>query len=122
METPSEIYDKIYQEAQGILVKYNPCQIKVKDGFVSCAVKRRGIWGFYYNDNNQLCCVGCKYHGSEGCTVECLRCALYLCPNVHSTYTINCINELGALYIKAIEVINIGEIRSPKPEDCGRLK
>ena len=113
METSSEIYDKIYQEAQDILNKYNPCEIVVKDGFATCRTES-------CCDEGQICCCGCNFHSNKGCTVKCLVCKLFLCHYIPLDHPAK--QELMLLHEKAKGLINIGEIRSPKPEDCGRLK
>jgi len=57
-----ELYDRLYNHADKLLKKYNPCRIK--NG--KCA-------------NGRFCCYGCKYLNKSGCTVKCLECKLWLC-------------------------------------------
>ncbi|HOF42321.1 MAG TPA: hypothetical protein PLF30_02480 [Candidatus Moranbacteria bacterium] len=61
----SELYDALYETADSILKKYDPCKFK------SGTCKTRGN-----------CCEGCKYLSKNGCTVKALSCKLWLCDDV----------------------------------------
>lgn len=67
----SALYDRIYNIADRLIKKYNPCNIQVKGKLVTCAFHK------YFN-GGVLCCTSCKYW-SNGCTTKCLRCKLHLC-------------------------------------------
>jgi len=83
----SALYDRIYDIADRLFKKYNPCKIHTKDGKSHCAE--------YHNNRsyntNRLCCSGCgEYpqrdinHWSKiGCTTKCLACKLYSCPTIY---------------------------------------
>ena len=64
METLSEIYDRLYEEAKILLNKYQPC--KIIDG--KCT---RG----------KPCCGGCRYLSKNGCIAKALYCKVWLCSN-----------------------------------------
>lgn len=78
----STLYDRIYDIADRLFKKYNPCNIYTKDGKLYC---------INHNDNRNatlyLCCGGCigdwdgkrNYWSENGCTTKCLPCKLYLC-------------------------------------------
>ena len=70
-EELSKQYDKLYNEFDKILKKYNPCQIRVENGCTKCANE---------DAKEKLCCDydDCK-HWYNGCTIKCLACKAYLC-------------------------------------------
>ena len=72
----SALYDRIYDIADRLLKKHNPCNIhKTKRGKIKCKNK--------YYTNNKLCCNSCeKYWSKTGCITKCLSCKLYLCPTL----------------------------------------
>lgn len=67
----SVIYDRIYDIADRLIKKHNPCNIHADGTKVSCT---------YRLCETRLCCGGCggRYWDS-GCTVKCLACKLFLC-------------------------------------------
>jgi hypothetical protein len=67
-------YDAIYDIANGLLRKYNPCKHD-SDGI--CEGDR-----LYRNGRKHGCCGGCKWLTSKGCRVRALSCKLWLCPNM----------------------------------------
>ncbi len=79
----SAIYDRIYNIADRLFKKYNPCNIHTECGKTHC-LDYRGNRSY---DTSRLCCSGCgefpetnKGHWSKtGCTTKCLACKLYLC-------------------------------------------
>ena len=73
-EKLSALYDRIYDIADRLIKKYNPCNIQTKDNKTKCI-----------NSNykhNSLCCgyysERCK-HWQDGCTIKCLPCKLFAC-------------------------------------------
>jgi len=60
------IYDNLYQLADLIIKKYNPCQGEGKN----CI---RG------ENMREWCCEGCKFTSESGCTTQNLRCKLWVC-------------------------------------------
>lgn len=77
----SAIYDRIYDIADRLFKKYNPCNIHTtKTGFVLCKeyktiadVKWAQKRGYF------LCCSNCKHQSKIGCTIKCLPCKLFHC-------------------------------------------
>jgi len=78
-KTLTQIYDELYELADGIIKKYNPC--KFSNG--RCA---GGIG----------CCNGCRYLFSTGCSVKALACKLWICWNLEGTLP-ECEHELKEL-------------------------
>jgi len=65
-----KLYDLIYNEADKLFKKYNPCEIgKNIFGEICCR----------HTDSIQLCCTECSHLSKRGCTVRCLACKLCLC-------------------------------------------
>jgi hypothetical protein len=62
-----ELHDRLYNHADKLLKKHNPC--KIKDG--KCIV-------------GKCCCDNCEHLTENGCGVWCLRCKLYLCWEARS--------------------------------------
>lgn len=80
-------FDELFDLADNILKKYNPCGIKKVNGNVSC----HGCGNHHILKNifierttNTLCCSGCRFHDTIcGCTAEKpLMCKLWLCNTV----------------------------------------
>ncbi len=86
----SALYDRIYNIADRLFKKYNPCNIHIKHKKSRCVEyhKNRG-----YN-TNRLCCSGCgeyperdiNHWSKTGCTVKCLACKLYICPKIRQQH------------------------------------
>ena len=78
----SALYDRIYDIADRLFKKYNPCNIHTKNGRLYCISHNE-----HWNPTHHLCCGGCidnctLYGGhwsKGGCTTKCLPCKLYLC-------------------------------------------
>ena len=75
----SALYDRIYDIADRLIKKHNPCKIHTKDKKLCCVDYPRGRW--------RLCCNNCFYEKIDhwsffGCTIKCLPCKLYLCDAV----------------------------------------
>ena len=78
----SALYDRIYDIADRLFKKYDPCNIHIVE---------RGIG---YNSRKTsteygLCCGGCKYLSKDGCTVKCLPCKLHICSTFMYSYDKN---------------------------------
>ena len=58
----STLYDDLYEEADFIIKRNNPCQIKDGKCFAG-----------------QPCCTNCAHLKNNGCTVKSLACKLWLC-------------------------------------------
>jgi len=76
-------FEELYQRAEVVLRKHNPCAITRHKGKVYCAgcPAKQPEWiysgGVY---PNALCCGGCKFHTDKGCVAEKpLTCKLWLC-------------------------------------------
>lgn len=75
----SALYDRIYDIADRLIKKHNPCKIHTKNKKLCCVDSPRGRW--------RLCCNNCfnekiDHWSFFGCTVKCLSCKLYLCDVV----------------------------------------
>lgn len=55
------LYDSLFQKAQGVLDKHNPCD--VQDG-VCYAARKRGVT--QADDQRNFCCQHCEYLGENG--------------------------------------------------------
>ena len=74
----SAAYDRLYEQADLVLQKHDPCQIRREaDDTISCTETR-----LLKIKNSQLCCTGCEHLGPTGCTVKSLICKLWLCSTV----------------------------------------
>lgn len=76
----STIYDRIYDIADRLFRKYNPCNIHIEDNIVLCAGHsniQNGKTDQKYG--NFLCCNTCKHQSKTGCPIKCLPCKLHLC-------------------------------------------
>lgn len=86
----SALYDRIYDIADRLFKKYNPCNIHTENKKLYCIDyhKNKG-----YNAN-RLCCSGCgeypemdtNHWSKTGCTVKCLACKLYICPTIRQQH------------------------------------
>lgn len=66
-----KLYDDLYEKADLINEKYNPCNFKFNQGNSGELVTCHGCPYF--------CCEGCKHNGQNGCRVKSLSCKLWLC-------------------------------------------
>lgn len=57
-----KLHDRLYRHADKLIKKHNPCEIK----------NGKCIYG-------EPCCTDCEHLTKNGCSVNCLRCKLYLC-------------------------------------------
>ena len=81
------LYDDLYNQADKVLKKYDPCKI----------------------DGNQCirgtnpCCLGCPHiDKDEGCTVLSLGCKLHLCPGARESVNEECLKKLLAIRQEAV--------------------
>lgn len=80
----SALYDRIYNIADRLIKKHNPCNIRrTKTDKLYCNNynKKRGE-----SHSGKLCCIGCGrdyenkcYWSESGCTTKCIACKLYSC-------------------------------------------
>jgi len=76
----SELYDKLYESADRLFKKYNPCGIEA--GICLSVRMDHGETARYGHHRDTLCCTGCEYHTSSGCTVKAIYCKLWICDRV----------------------------------------
>ena len=72
----SALYDRIYDIADRLIKKHNPCKIHTKNKKLYCICFPTG--------RKRLCCYGCwnmeiDHYSLFGCTTKCLLCKTYLC-------------------------------------------
>jgi len=91
VEQMSALYDRIYNIADRLIKKHNPCGIQIKDNKVVCRFtthkKDTEFFKYGYYGTEKLCCVHCNagskgHWGKNGCTTKCLACKLFWCPAV----------------------------------------
>ncbi len=68
IETKMIIYDQLFQEADELFKKFDPCYVIAE----KCLRARFG--------GENFCCKECKYLSDSGCTIKALLCRLWLCP------------------------------------------
>ena len=80
----SKLYDRIYNIADRLIKKHNPCKIRIKNNKILCAYYTTDKNNEFYLPQNKLCCLYCNkgYWSKEGCTVKALGCKLFLCQAV----------------------------------------
>ncbi|MBW1975234.1 MAG: hypothetical protein JRI45_06650 [Deltaproteobacteria bacterium] len=108
MEEWSRLYDRLYDYADKLIKKYDPCRIRKFGKNAVCAARlpgairniaiehqkvevKRNKKGYYFIVHGELkenltCCRECKYLSKNGCTIQCLGCKLYLCTYVNVQY------------------------------------
>jgi len=77
----SAIYDRIYDIADRLIKKYNPCNIHTTEaGFILCKEYNNINSVKYVQQNGYfLCCSRCKHQSKTGCPIRCLPCKLFCC-------------------------------------------
>jgi len=78
----SALYDRIYDIADRLIKKHNPCNIHTEiqpHHLYPTKLEKETVCMSY--SINSLCCSGCKYW-DKGCTVKSLGCKLFLCQCV----------------------------------------
>jgi len=79
----SAIYDRIYDIADRLFKKHNPCNIHIKNKIVLCnEFPHIENNKFSQQCNSLLCCGGCKHKSMTGCTIKCLPCKLFFCSYI----------------------------------------
>lgn len=76
----SALYDRIYNIADRLIKKYNPCNIHTKNKRLCCTSHPEG----HITRLKRLCCNNCwwaevDHYSLFGCATKCLLCKLYLC-------------------------------------------
>ncbi len=110
-----KIYDDIYDRAQAVLDKYNPCDIrKDEDGYITCTCTRSGTnyYGRTREEQEQLCYSGCQFHTKNGCRVKCLMCKIHLCYIIPEKHPAR--KEMYELHKEAWEHLGFLQIRRSK--------
>ena len=84
IEKLSALYDRIYDIADRLIKKHNPCNICIKNNKILCTYYTIDKHDEFYLPQNKLCCLYCSkgYWSKEGCTVKALGCKLFLCQVV----------------------------------------
>jgi len=77
----SALYDRIYNIADKLIKKHNPCNIHTtKKGFVLCKqYHHHSFVAWQQKQGHFLCCHACKYQSKTGCPIKCLPCKLFYC-------------------------------------------
>ena len=78
----SAIYDRIYDIADRLIKKHNPCNIHIETiphHLYPTKLNEETVCMSY--SINSLCCGECKYW-DKGCTVKSLGCKLFLCQYI----------------------------------------
>ena len=79
----SALYDRIYDIADRLIKKHNPCNIRIETRphhLFPTKLEEETVCMSYYV--NSLCCAGCSHHSKNGCTVKSLGCKLFLCSAI----------------------------------------
>ena len=82
MEKLSALYDRIYDIADRLLKKHNPCNIHTEiqpHHLFPTKLKEETVCTSWCT--HSLCCSSCN-HWDKGCTVKCLGCKLFLCSAI----------------------------------------
>ncbi len=81
----NELYDRLYDIADRLIKKHNPCNIHTERGVVLCnchnlikEARHEQKHGCF------VCCNTCKYGGKHGCTVKNLSCKVFTCSQMDS--------------------------------------
>lgn len=78
----SALYDRVYDIADRLFKKHNPCNVQIIDGGIGCNSRKTNI-------KYGLCCASCKHLSDKGCTVKCLPCKLFVCSRLIYSYDKN---------------------------------
>lgn len=91
-------YDRLFEEADKILKKYNPCNFKGDTCIVHC---------------KDGCCRSCNYLGPGGCKIRSLGCKLFLCGLQRYQY-VKCSEALTQLRVETQEIFGHAYLCMPK--------
>lgn len=100
----SALYDRIYDIADRLIKKHNPCKIHTtKTGLVLCKDFSNESRVKYAQQHcgNFLCCGFCGYLSKTGCTVKCLPCKLFTCSHVTNKVIKKRLHKLRDIAIKS---------------------
>jgi hypothetical protein len=100
----SKLYDRVYDIADKLIKKHNPCNIHTHRGVLCCAEYKYNK--YYKNSKLQraLCCANCNdstsnkrksYWSKEGCTTKCIACKLFYCHYVTNKPLIKALRKLN---------------------------
>ncbi len=92
-------YSHIYNEADKLFKKHNPCQFKNGQ-----CISNRTPPQLHSPQNG--CCGGCKRLGSNGCKVKSLGCKLFACSNIKRRSK-ECFEKIMQLRIQARETLGL---------------
>jgi hypothetical protein len=114
----SKKYDELYNKADKLFKKYNPCKIQNR----KCIVGKHCCCGNEYKTIEE---GRCKYLTENGCSVKSLACKLWLCYNIfwkedNKITELN--NKLEKLRDKAIELKLAYFYRTSKEDVLNYLK
>lgn len=100
------LYDRLYDIADRMFKRYNPCQHDLKilkkgsngKNYLKCAYYKKTHSDFRYN-----CCEYCKHMGNKGCRVKSLGCKLWTCGEIwknypHLTMRMNYLRSMAVKY------------------------
>ncbi len=74
-------YSRIYDEANKIFKKYNPCQFKGNE------CNRNRYWNErQIHKEKNGCCYDCSSIGPKGCKIKSISCKLFTCHIVRENY------------------------------------
>ena len=79
IEKLSALYDRIYDIADRLIKKHNPCNIHKRGDKVICAGKTDPCKTLCCYECSPLCGLSSNNYWENGCTVKCLGCKLFLC-------------------------------------------
>lgn len=81
-----KLYDLIYNKADKLLKKYNPCNIhKTEHKLLVCNNKQYCSSDCYYG-GKRLCCYQCGHWRTTGCSIKCLACKVTMCTNTSKIF------------------------------------
>lgn len=111
--TKSELHDALYDAANKVLEKANPCGIHMVDGKARCNNPM-------YSDDGNLCCGGCIHLTPTGCSVRSLSCKLWTCGYLSGTpagrTTVIAMDALRSVAWSGR--IKVGMVRATQAEEC----
>lgn len=118
----SKKFDELYEKAQNLMKKYNPCRID-ENGLCLRSRNQEELFG-YHKINN--CCgnskpseykgKSCKYlDENKGCTVKSLNCSIWFCDFIHTMFRkSDLLKEMEKIRKEAEEYNLAGDHRKPK--------
>lgn len=106
METDIKLlYDDLYNQADKVLKKYNPCKID-GDQCRRCGPyteHMQNLTGMLCGLSRNPCCNACPHLcKEEGCTVKSLGCKLHICEDMRKFVDKECLKELLTIQQEAV--------------------